>query len=182
MTADPRLAACDAGIESGDTSQALADIGVEEDIAMRPFTESLPMALLKAREAAMRVFRPLLAEYGLTEQQWRVLRALAAAHDGLEVGVLAEHTFLLSPSLTRILTTLEGRELISRATPDHDRRRFLISLTPAGRRLMSRFAPRGEAAYAEIERQFGTARLRRLLNELHELAALDFGDLSEEAV
>lgn len=153
----------------------------EDGIAMRPFTESLPMALLKAREAAMRVFRPLLAEHGLTEQQWRVLRALAAAGDDLEVGVLAQHTFLLSPSLSRILVTLEGRSLISRATPDHDRRRSLISLTPGGRRLMARFAPRGEAAYAEIERQFGAARLHRLLNELHELAALDFIDLSEEA-
>ena len=47
---------------------------------------------------------------------------------------------------------------------------------------MSRFAPRGEAAYTEIERQFGVPRLRRLLDELHELAALDLGDLSEEAV
>lgn len=153
-----------------------------DDIAMRPFTESLPMALLQAREAAMRVFRPLLAEHGLTEQQWRVLRALAAANGALEAGTLAEHTFLLSPSLSRILTNLERRELISRATPDHDRRRCQISLTSAGLELMARFSPKGEAVYTEIEQQFGEARLRRLLDELHGLATLDFTDTSEEAV
>lgn len=153
-----------------------------DGIAMRPFTESLPMALLQAREAAMRVFRPLLAEHGLTEQQWRVLRALAAANGALEAGTLAEHTFLLSPSLSRILTNLERRGLIIRAIPDHDRRRCLISLTSAGRELMARFAPKGEAVYTEIEQQFGEARLRRLLDELHGLATLDFTDSSEEAV
>jgi len=34
------------------------------------------MELLKAREAAMERFRPMLREHGLTEQQWRVIRAL----------------------------------------------------------------------------------------------------------
>ena len=117
MTAETSLSDRIPGFSDSDRSQPPPRSGAEEDIAMRPFTESLPMALLKAREAAMRVFRPLLAEHGLTEQQWRALRALAAAPADLEVGVLAEHTFLLSPSLSRILSTLEGRELVSRSTP-----------------------------------------------------------------
>ena len=44
---------------------------------MREFSRSLPMSLLRAREAVMRQFRPSLREHGLTEQQWRILRALA---------------------------------------------------------------------------------------------------------
>ena len=184
-TADHRTATDHGTVYYGTTADHRAgdgnDTTAEEGIAMRSFSESLPMALLKARESAMRVFRPLLAEHGLTEQQWRVLRALAAAEGHLEVGALAERTFLLSPSLSRILVTLQARDLIARATPAHDRRRSLIALTPAGRWLMARFAPRGEAAYAEIEQQFGPVRLQRLLDELHELAALDFVDLSEEA-
>ena len=43
---------------------------------LRDFEQSLPMELLKAREAAMARFRPMLRSHGLTEQQWRVLRAL----------------------------------------------------------------------------------------------------------
>ena len=42
---------------------------------MRPFDQSLPMALLRAREAVMRGFRRVLREYGLNEQEWRIIRA-----------------------------------------------------------------------------------------------------------
>ena len=47
-------------------------------VPMRDFSRSLPMSLLRAREAVMRQFRPALRQHGLTEQQWRILRALAA--------------------------------------------------------------------------------------------------------
>ena len=84
---------------------------------IRPFEQSLPMALLRAREAAMRRFRPLLAAHALTEQQWRVLRALTATDKAVEPTVLAELTFLLAPSLSRILSNLEGRGLIGGRSP-----------------------------------------------------------------
>ena len=59
-----------------------ASAGTEAHLAqrtlpMRTFSQSLPMALLRAREAVMRRFRPGLRCHGVTEQQWRVLRALA---------------------------------------------------------------------------------------------------------
>ena len=38
---------------------------------------NLPQALLRAREAVMRYFRPNLKIAGVTEQQWRVIRALS---------------------------------------------------------------------------------------------------------
>ena len=41
---------------------------------------NLALLLLQARESVMAEFRPLLNEHGLTEQQWRVIRALL--HDG----------------------------------------------------------------------------------------------------
>ena len=81
---------------------------------MREFSRSLPMSLLRAREAVMRQFRPSLRNHGLTEQQWRILRALAAV-DAIEVTELARVAFLLGPSLSRILRDLEARELIERA-------------------------------------------------------------------
>ena len=85
----------------------------ERALPMRPFSASLPMALLRSREAVMRLFRPGLRKHGVTEQQWRILRALA--HSGpMEVTALAEATFLLAPSLSRILPDLEKRGLIAR--------------------------------------------------------------------
>lgn len=143
-----------------------------ESVPMRSFEQSLPMALLQAREAAMQLFRPLLADHDLTEQQWRVLRALAADPEPVEVAPLADRTSLLAPSLTRILTNLEGRALIERRPVAHDQRRATIALSAAGAALVRRVAPRSEATYNEIEAAFGRSRLEHLLDELHDLATL----------
>src|ERR1700736_3847580 len=81
-------------------------------LPMRAFSQSLPMELLRAREAVMRRFRPGLRDHGVTEQQWRILRALA--HSGpMEVSELADTTCLLAPSLSRILPDMEARLLIA---------------------------------------------------------------------
>ncbi|MFX9348115.1 MarR family transcriptional regulator, partial [Acinetobacter baumannii] len=77
--------------------------------------------LLRAREAVMRQFRPSLRNHGLTEQQWRILRALTAV-DEIEVTELARVAFLLGPSLSRILRDLEGRALIERKAAENDAR------------------------------------------------------------
>ncbi len=150
-----------------------AETAIQSDIGMRAFSRSLPMALMRAREAAMRSFRPLLGEHGLTEQQWRVLRALADATDPLEVGDLIEHTFLLGPSLSRILAKLEQRKLIERQTASHDQRRAAISLSTNGHRLVRSVAPLSEALYADIEAAIGDTRLSQLHELLEELASID---------
>lgn len=143
------------------------------DIAMRPFRQSLPMALLDARETAMQLFRPLLAEHDLTEQQWRVLRVLAEVDDATEIGPLADRTSLLAPSMTRILAKLEARHLVERRTVAHDNRRSAIALSPTGAELVRTIAPRSESLYSQLEAAFGTRRLERLLDELRDLAELD---------
>ena len=141
--------------------------------AMRPFSESLPITLLRAREAAMRLFRPMLADYDLTEQQWRVLRALTAAREPLEVSELAERAILLAPSLSRILAKLEDDRLIDRRPHHSDQRRSLIALSAEGAALVSAIAPESERRYNAIEADFGSERLMRLLLELHDLARLE---------
>ncbi len=104
-------------------------------VPMREFSRSLPMSLLRAREAVMRQFRPSLRRHDLTEQQWRILRALAAI-DAIEVTELANVAFLLGPSLSRILRDLEARRLIERRTAETDLRRGLVSISEKGLKLM----------------------------------------------
>jgi homoprotocatechuate degradation regulator HpaR len=137
-------------------------------LPMRDFSRSLPMALLRAREKVMRQFRPVLRAHDLTEQQWRILRALSALGE-TEVSDLARATCLLGPSLSRILRDLEGRALVRRRAPASDLRRGLLSITPAGLDLIARVAPRSEAIYGEIARRFGADRLDMLQELLGEL-------------
>ncbi|MEO6339348.1 MAG: homoprotocatechuate degradation operon regulator HpaR [Caulobacteraceae bacterium] len=136
---------------------------------LRDFSQSLPMALLRAREAVMARFRPNLRLHNVTEQQWRVLRALAAAADEVETTRLADMVMLLPPSLSRILKDLIARDLIARRTPETDLRRSLVSLSPTGEALIAKASPSSEAIYAEIESLYGTealADLRALLTRL----------------
>jgi homoprotocatechuate degradation regulator HpaR len=137
------------------------------------FERSLPMALMRAREAVMAQFRPTLSEHGLTEQQWRVLRALDA-HDGtMSVGALAERTCLLGPSVSRMLPTLQRRELIVRRLDRGDARRTEVAIAPAGRALVAQVGPLSEAVYGDIEEAFGRDELGQLHRLLDRLAELD---------
>ena len=135
---------------------------------MREFSRSLPMSLLRAREAVMRQFRPSLRNHGLTEQQWRILRALTAV-DTIEVTELARVAFLLGPSLSRILRDLEARDLIERRTAEADLRRGVVSISPKGLKLIEAVAPTSEAIYAEITSRYGTRKLAELQDMLAEL-------------
>jgi homoprotocatechuate degradation regulator HpaR len=143
---------------------------------LRDFQHSLPMELLKAREAAMSRFRPMLRRHGLTEQQWRVIRALAAYQE-IDASELAKRSFLLAPSLTRILRFLERANLIKRSSDANDQRRYVFVLTGKGRRIYDEVGPDSELLYAEIENLFGTDKLEILYTLLAEfytaLAAAD---------
>ena len=139
-------------------------------LPMREFSRSLPMSLLRAREAVMRQFRPSLRQHGLTEQQWRILRALAAI-EAIEVTELARTAFLLGPSLSRILRHLEARRLIERKTAKSDLRRGVVSITEKGLRLMEMVAPSSEAIYAAITRRYGAKKLAELQEMLGALEA-----------
>lgn len=134
---------------------------------MRDFEHSLPMELLKARESAMARFRPMLRDHGLTEQQWRVIRALAAM-ENIDAGELARRSFLLAPSLTRILQHLESKNLVKRFSDANDQRRSVFALTPDGRKLFARVGPDSEVLYANIEREFGQEKLELLYELLAE--------------
>jgi homoprotocatechuate degradation regulator HpaR len=143
---------------------------------MREFSRSLPMSLLRAREAVMRQFRPSLRNHGLTEQQWRILRALTAV-EAIEVTELARMAFLLGPSLSRILRDLEARQLVERKTAEVDQRRAMVSISAKGLKLIEAVAPTSEAIYAEITRRFGARRL----SELQEMLAVLESSLADMA-
>ncbi len=135
---------------------------------MREFERSLPMSLLKAREAVMKTFIPHLREHGVSPQQWRVLRALYDTN-GVEMTELSETCFLLMPSLSRIIQNLETRQLISRRKSDTDQRRSIISITDEGAGLVELMAPESEARYKYITEVFGYGKLELLYELLDEL-------------
>ncbi len=137
---------------------------------MRPLHDSLPLKLLKAREAVMDRFRPLLNAAGVTEQQWRVLRALDE-HATIDAGDLARLVCIRMPSLSRILRDLEARGLLRKERSKTDRRQLDVRLTEDGHRFFTQASAGSEDRYAVIERSFGPERYARLMAELDDLIA-----------
>jgi homoprotocatechuate degradation regulator HpaR len=136
--------------------------------AMRPFSRSLPMQLMRAREAVMRRFRPHLAARGFSDQQWRIVRALADAGE-MEIGALSAHCQIHGASLSRMLPKLARAGLIKRANSKADQRRVVVSITPKGRAVFRTVAPESEEIYAAMEREIGAQKLRDLYKLLDEV-------------
>jgi homoprotocatechuate degradation regulator HpaR len=130
----------------------------------------LPIALLRAREALMVRFRPLLAVHGVTEQQWRVLRVLQESGP-LDASELAVRACVLAPSLTRMIKSLEDRCFIKRTRDSADGRRALLSITATGLDFIALVIPHTQAVYAEIVQRYGPERIEHLIDMLNELAA-----------
>ncbi|HWI76293.1 MAG TPA: homoprotocatechuate degradation operon regulator HpaR, partial [Sphingomicrobium sp.] len=139
-----------------------------DDSRMRPFERSLPMALLRAREAVMRGFRRVLRAHGLNEQEWRIIRALMEV-DQIEIGELAERVFILKPSATRTIKNLQARGLVTRSRSDVDQRRAFIALTDKARELFHTLAPKNEAEYSRITGIIGEGEMQELYELLSQV-------------
>jgi homoprotocatechuate degradation regulator HpaR len=128
----------------------------------------LPMMLLAARERLIARFRPLLHQHGLTEQQWRILRAVHEA-GSIEPREIVVSCGISSPSLTGVLARMEALGLVDRTRFDHDQRRLAVALTPRSLRLVARLTPRIEAIHRQMESAIGTATVARLVADLDAL-------------
>lgn len=141
---------------------------------------NLPLLLLRSREAVLARFRPILQAHGLTEQQWRIVRALEEAGP-LEPRELVERCRISSPSLAGVLARMDALGLVARERLGHDQRRLVVSLTRRSRALAARMAPLIEAEYAAIEQRIGAAFTRELYAALDALLAALAAPPAEEA-
>lgn len=128
-------------------------------------TRSLPIALIRAREGVMAPIRDMLAETGITEQQWRVLRVLSE-YGPLDTSTLANRASLLFPSLTRIATTMRKKGLITQTRDEVDRRRQFIAITPEGQKIIDDYAEQSAQIVAQFRATLGDAQYEQLLDLL----------------
>lgn len=126
---------------------------------------NLPQLFLKARESLMAHFRPILNHFGLTDQQWRILRALDE-HAQLEPREICTLCQILSASMAGVLARMEEMALIQRSRVAGDQRRVVVRLAPKGDQLVSEMAPLIDLQYQQIEQAFGREVFDDLFNAL----------------
>lgn len=133
---------------------------------------NLPQLFLKAREELLCHFRPIITHFGLTEQQWRILRALAEMEQ-MEPREICEHCHILSPSMTGVLSRMEEMGLITRERIPEDQRRVLVRLTPKSEQLVAELGPLIVEQYKIIEQAFGPDLIKQLYEVMDKVIAAE---------
>lgn len=139
-------------------------------MSVSQFSHSLPMLLYAALDAVMPRFRLIFKEYGLTEQQWRILRVLWEIEE-ISHSELAALTLISPPSLVGILDRLQSMELLVRRRSAVDRRVIYIATSPQGRELRDQIMPAVQQSYFELRDSIDDDVWRNLLDGLEVVAS-----------
>lgn len=132
------------------------------------FSHSLPMLLYAAIDTVMPRFRLIFKEFGLTEQQWRVLRVLWDIEE-ISHSDLARITLIPAPSLVGVLDRLRSMQLVERRRSALDRRVVLIASTAQGRELRDQILPAVQQSYFELRESVDDDVWRNLIDGLEDL-------------
>lgn len=114
----------------------------------RPFrskSQEATVALMRTAHLLRRQADALVSTEGLTLQQFNVLRILRGARGPLPTMEISVRMIEPACGITRLIATLEERELVKREQWAGDRRQVLCQITPAGLRLLERLDERVNA-------------------------------------
>ena len=126
--------------------------------------------MLKAREALMLSFRPMLAKHNFTEQQWRVLRVLGEKGP-CDASKLAHEACILAPSLSRIINTMIQNKLIQKKYDNKDKRKIILIIYSHGENVLERIKPEYVAILKSIYKKYGEEKLTMLLTLLDDISS-----------
>jgi DNA-binding MarR family transcriptional regulator len=109
-----------------------------------------------------------LAPVGLSTSAYAIL-ARTSGEGPLPLGTLASRLAMDRTTLSRELTPLLDAGLLTAATDADDRRRRVVAITRKGAALVERARPLWARAQKEVAGDFGVARTKELIAELHAL-------------
>ena len=107
----------------------------------RPFrskSQEATVALMHTAHLLRRQGEAIVSTEGLTLQQFNVLRILRGARGPLPTMEISVRMIEPACGITRLIATLEERELVKREQWAGDRRQVLCQITPAGLRVLER--------------------------------------------
>jgi len=141
-------------------------------MAIDQFSRSLPMMLYRTLDTVMPRFRKIFNDFGITEQQWRVLRVLWE-HGAVTINRLAKLTLIPAPSLVGIVDRLERDERVIRQRSQADRRKVNVVLIAKGVELEDQVMPRVAAAYADLKQSVDSTTWEQVLQGLQEIVTTE---------
>lgn len=151
--------------------------GIQAEIAQRrPFHSvkaEVAVSILRTAALIERHFAQVVAQSGITVQQYNVLRILRGAEPGGYPRCEIAHRMIeRAPDLTRMIDRLSELGLVERGRSSEDRRHSVTRITRRGLELLDEARPAFEALHRAV-----TARLtRRECEQLSELLERLYGE------
>ena len=133
----------------------------------RPLTVEAFLELLRTADVLVQALAATLKPYGLSLNQYNVLRILRGAQPGgLPCGQIAERMLTRDPDMTRLLDRLEGRGLVGRCREQDDRRVVLTRITGQGMKVLAELDEPVRKKHDEQLGHLSDAKLRHLMELL----------------
>lgn len=136
-----------------------------------PRQEAL-LAILRSADLLRRGIAALLDPFGITPQQYNVLRILRGAGPaGLPTLVIGQRLIEQTPGMTRLINRLEAKGWVERHRNPGDRREVQCRLSPAGLALLTHIDPVMEAADQSMLAILSPEQLAQLIGLLDQIRA-----------
>ena len=110
------------------------------------------VGIVRAGEAFVALANQSLNDYQLSPAARQAHATLDGAGEPLSPTEIARRLIVTTASITSLLDTLQRRGLVERRPDPADRRRLLITITPAAQDLVRRFVPEIVALQASVMR------------------------------
>lgn len=107
-------------------------------------------------------FRP----YGISPQQYNILRILRGAKEAIKVQVIKDRMVERAPNATRLMDKLCEKKLIDRVRCEHDRRVVFISITNQGLELLKTIDANLHFEFMDNLSEEEAAQLSNLLDKI----------------
>ena len=95
--------------------------------------EQLSSLIYRINKMLKRDLQEQLKPYGITTDQWMVLRRIYLSSGEYNQKELAEASFRERAAITRMVDIMEKKNLIERRNSPNDRREYLLYITPKGK-------------------------------------------------
>lgn len=115
---------------------------LKQNKPFRSVRQEAALSLLRTADLLRRHISRALAPWGITPQQYNILRILrGAGSEGLPTLAIGERLIEQTPGMTRLLDRLEAKRLVRRERCPQDRRQVLCYVTGEGLQLLSEVDP-----------------------------------------
>ena len=140
---------------------------IQQSVPFSSPREEALLAMFRTCDVLHRRIGRVIEPYGITAQQYNVLRILrGAGPSGLATLDITDRMIENAPGITRMIDRLEAKLLVSRERGRQDRRQVVCRITPDGLHLLAKMDAPVRAADSNILGDLGGSEIEDLIRIL----------------